>query len=83
MEETVLTWGNYGYITIPQILGVTHWFIIPLFVIGSMALFRWFEKEGLSLSIRFKRGFVGVYANFVSGLEEATTKVDGFFMKEE
>jgi uncharacterized membrane protein YedE/YeeE len=47
MRETVLTWGNYGYITIPQMLGVNHWLIIPLFVIGGLALFRWFEKKGL------------------------------------
>jgi len=47
MRETVLTWGDYGYITIPQILGVNHWFIIPIFVIGGLALFRWFEKRGL------------------------------------
>lgn len=47
MRETVLTWGDYGYITIPQLLGINHWFIIPLFVIGGLALFRWFEKKGL------------------------------------
>ena len=47
MRETVLTWGDYGKITIPQLLGVNHWFIIPLFVIGGLALFRWFEKKGL------------------------------------
>ncbi len=47
MKETVLTWGDYGYITIPQILGVNHWFIITAFIIGCLALFRWFEKKGL------------------------------------
>lgn len=47
MRETVLTWGDYGKITIPQILAVNHWFIIPLFVIGGLVLFRWFEKKGL------------------------------------
>mgnify|MGYP001305267680 CR=1 FL=1 len=47
MRETVLTWGNYGYITIPQILGVNHWLIIPILIIGGLALFRWFEKKGL------------------------------------
>ncbi len=40
-------------------------------------------KGGPFLVDKIKRGFVGVYANFVSGLGEATTKVDGFFMKEE
>lgn len=47
MRETVLTWGDYGKITIPQLLGVNHWFIIPIFIIGGLALFRWFEKKGL------------------------------------
>ena len=47
MRETVLTWGDYGKITIPQLLGVNHWFIIPIFIVGGLALFRWFEKKGL------------------------------------
>jgi uncharacterized membrane protein YedE/YeeE len=47
MKSTVLTWGNVGKITLPQILGVNHWVIIPLFIIGGLLLFRWFEKKGL------------------------------------
>jgi len=47
MKQTVLTWGNYGKITLPQVLGINHWFIIPVFVIGGLVLFRWFEKKGL------------------------------------
>jgi hypothetical protein len=47
MKATVLTWGDFGKITLPQILGVSHWFIIPLFIIGGLLLFRWFEKKGL------------------------------------
>jgi uncharacterized protein len=47
LKTTVLTWGNLGKITIPQILGVGHWVIIPLFVVGGLALFWWFEKKGL------------------------------------
>jgi len=47
LKTTVLTWGNLGKITIPQILGVSHWVIIPLFVVGGLALFWWFEKKGL------------------------------------
>ena len=47
MKQTVLTWGNYGKITLPQVLGIDHWFIIPVFVIGGLILFRWFEKKGL------------------------------------
>ncbi|RQW83805.1 MAG: YeeE/YedE family protein [Geobacter sp.] len=47
MKVTVLTWGNYGKITLPQVLGVSHWLVIPLFISGGLALFYWFEKKGL------------------------------------
>jgi uncharacterized membrane protein YedE/YeeE len=47
LKKTVLTWADLGKITLPQILGVNHWFIIPLFVIGGLVLFRWFERKGL------------------------------------
>jgi uncharacterized membrane protein YedE/YeeE len=47
MEKTVLTWGNYGKITLPQILGINHWIVIVLFVAGNLLLFRWFEKKAL------------------------------------
>jgi len=47
LKKTVLTWGNFGKITLPQVLGLNHWFVIPVFVIGALALFRWFEKKGL------------------------------------
>ena len=47
MEKTVLTWGNYGKITFPQILGINQWVVIAFFVAGGFLLFRWFEKRGL------------------------------------
>ena len=47
MVKTVLTWGDYGKITVPQALGVNHWIVIAVFVAGTLALFRWFEKKGL------------------------------------
>jgi len=47
MEKTVLTWGNYGKITFPQILGINQWIVIAFFVAGGLLLFRWFEKRGL------------------------------------
>ena len=47
MQKTVLTWGDFGKITIPQLLGINHWLvIIPMLLIG-IRLFRWFEKKGL------------------------------------
>lgn len=45
--KTVLTWGNYGKITIPQVLGINHWLVIIPFVILTIMLFKWFEKKGL------------------------------------
>ena len=47
LQKTVLTWGNYGKITIPQVLGVNHWLVIIPFVILTVMLFKWFEKKGL------------------------------------
>ena len=47
LQKTVLTWGNYGKITIPQALGVYHWMVIIPFVILTIMLFKWFEKKGL------------------------------------
>jgi uncharacterized membrane protein YedE/YeeE len=47
LKKTVLMWGDLGKITLPQVFGVNHWFIIPLLVIGGLLLFRWFEKKEL------------------------------------
>jgi len=47
MKETVLKWGDFGKITLPEILGVNHWILILIFLIGGAMLFRWFEKRGL------------------------------------
>ena len=47
LKKTVLMWGDLGKITLPQVFGVNHWFIIPLLVIGGLVLCRWFEKKEL------------------------------------
>jgi uncharacterized membrane protein YedE/YeeE len=47
MQKTVLTWGDFGAITLPQVLGVNHWFVIFIFVVAGILLLRWFEKKGL------------------------------------
>lgn len=47
LKGTVLNWGKLGTITLPQVLGINHWFvIIPLVVLG-IVLLRWIEKKGL------------------------------------
>ncbi len=47
LKKTVLTWGSLTSRTIPQMLGVDHWFIIPFFIAAVIVLFIWFEKKGL------------------------------------
>ncbi|MBU1404617.1 MAG: YeeE/YedE family protein [Proteobacteria bacterium] len=47
IKETVLTWGDFGKITIPQLLGINHWPVIVVFVAGGVLFLRWLEKKGL------------------------------------
>ena len=47
LKKSVLAWGNFGKISLPEILGINHWFIIISIIIGSIALFIWFEKKKL------------------------------------
>jgi len=47
LKRTVLTWGDYGKLSLPQVLGINPWIIIVLFWLGGIMLFRWFEKKGL------------------------------------
>jgi uncharacterized membrane protein YedE/YeeE len=47
LKTTVLSWGNFGKITIPQILGINHWIIIGIFASASLGLFWFFEKNNL------------------------------------
>jgi uncharacterized membrane protein YedE/YeeE len=47
LQRTVLTWGDLGKVTLPGVLGINHWFVIPVLGIGFIALFGFFEKKGL------------------------------------
>lgn len=47
LRDTVYTWGDFGKLTVPQLLGITHWVVIPVFIGFALLLFRWFEKQGL------------------------------------
>ncbi len=47
LKASVYTWGDLGRITLPQVLGLNHWVVIPLFIAGAVLLFRWLEKKGL------------------------------------
>ena len=47
LKRTVLTWGDLGKITLPEVFGVNHWIVVTILVIGGLSLFFWFEKKGL------------------------------------
>lgn len=47
MKKTVLTWGTFGKITLPQALGISPWFVIIPFILFGLGLFSWFEKQRL------------------------------------
>ncbi len=47
MKKTLLTWGDLGKITLPGVLGVNHWFVIPVFILAGVGLFVFFEKKKL------------------------------------
>lgn len=47
MKETVLTWGDFGKITLATAFGINHWIIIVILGTLFILLFRWFEKKGL------------------------------------
>ena len=47
MQQTLLAWGNFGKITLPQVLGLSPWFVIIPFILVGLGLFAWFEKKGI------------------------------------
>jgi uncharacterized membrane protein YedE/YeeE len=46
-KVTVLSWGDFGKIGLPDALGVNHWIITAVLAILFVWLFRWFERKGL------------------------------------
>ena len=44
-KQNVVGIGNFGKITLPQVIGVNHWVVIAAFVVGTLLLFRFFEKK--------------------------------------
>jgi uncharacterized membrane protein YedE/YeeE len=47
MKASVLNWGVFGKVTLPGILGVSPWIVIPIFVALIFLVFVWFEKKKL------------------------------------
>lgn len=47
MKKSVLRWGSFGKITVPEVIGVNSWVVILIFIAISLVLFSWFEKKGI------------------------------------
>lgn len=47
MKKSLLTWGNMGEITLPGVLGVNHWLVIPVIILLAVGLFVFFEKKNV------------------------------------
>ncbi len=47
VQSTIRPIGNFGSLSLPQILGVSHWVVIAALAVGSFFLFRFFERKGL------------------------------------
>ncbi len=47
MKKSLLIWGDLGKITLPGVLNVNHWLIIPVFILLGVGMFIFFEKKNL------------------------------------
>ena len=47
LKTNILTWGNLGQMTLPQVLGLSHRVVVAAMIVGALVLFWWFEKKGL------------------------------------
>jgi uncharacterized membrane protein YedE/YeeE len=47
LQSNILSWGNYGKITLPHVLGVSPWLVIGAWIVAVIAFFTWAEKKGL------------------------------------
>ncbi len=46
-SRTVLAWKDFGKIGLPEVLGINHWIVIPLFWAAVIGVFVFFEKKRL------------------------------------
>jgi uncharacterized membrane protein YedE/YeeE len=47
LSNSVLKFGDYGKITLPQVLNISEWIIIAVFIAVGLGMFTWFEKKNL------------------------------------
>lgn len=46
-SSTILAWKNVGKVSWSDMLHISPWFIIPVFWVGTIGLFAWFERRSL------------------------------------
>jgi uncharacterized membrane protein YedE/YeeE len=47
LKASVISLGNVGKVTLPQVAGVSHWAVIAVMAVVFVGAFRLFEKKGL------------------------------------
>ncbi len=47
LQKSLLAWGNFGKITLPGVLGMSPWAVIPVVAVVFILVFVFFEKKGL------------------------------------
>jgi len=47
LKENILSWGSFGKITLPQLLDMSPWPIIAVWIVAGICFFIWAEKKGL------------------------------------
>lgn len=47
LKTTVIGLGNLGKITLPQVTGLSPWFVIAAMIVLFLGAFKFFEKKGL------------------------------------
>lgn len=47
VNSTILSWANFGKISLPEVIGVNQWIVAIIFTAICLWLFRLFEKKGV------------------------------------
>jgi len=47
VKTSIISIGNYGKISVPQIIGINHWIVVIVLAVLTLILFRFFEKKKL------------------------------------
>ncbi|NLZ16463.1 MAG: YeeE/YedE family protein [Desulfobulbaceae bacterium] len=47
LSSTLMTWKDFGKISLPEALGVSHWLVAVAFWLVTLLMFYFFERKGL------------------------------------